>query len=196
VPASAVIGDDSMGLIPGETLSLKELLYGLFLHSANDAAETIALNYSSGRYNFIYAMNQKVKALGLSHTHFTNDTGLEGDGNQYSTAYDLMVITRDALAFPVIKEVASTPEYSISATNTHQEYDLVNETNLLTTYPGVAGFKTGYTPEAGYCLITYLEYRRHAIIAVVLGSDNRRDDMKQILDYSLKKLDVTPPLHS
>jgi D-alanyl-D-alanine carboxypeptidase (penicillin-binding protein 5/6) len=141
-------------------------------------------------------MNDKVKALGLADTHYTNPSGLEGDGDQYTTAYDLFVITKYALEnYPLLGQVVQTPFYNIPQTNTHRSYDLYNETNLLTSYPGVKGVKTGYTPEAGYCLITYLEYKDHKIIAVLLGSENRRQEMKDILDYSLTTEGITPPKH-
>ncbi|OGH39015.1 MAG: hypothetical protein A3B44_04345 [Candidatus Levybacteria bacterium RIFCSPLOWO2_01_FULL_38_21] len=192
-----LIGEDSMGLSEGEVLSLKELLYGLMLHSGNDAAETLANNYPGGREKFIEAMNNKVKALGLSDTNFTNPTGLEGEGKQYTTAYDLLVITRYAiLNFPLFNEVVSTSDYNIPQTRIHKNFYLENETNLLTSYPGVLGVKTGYTPEAGLCLVTYLDYKGHKIIGILLGSDNRRQEMKDLLDYSLKSQGIEPPPHS
>jgi D-alanyl-D-alanine carboxypeptidase len=187
-----------MGLSSGETLTLEDLLYGLVLHSGNDAAEVLADNYIKGtREDFITAMNNKAKALGLSDTHFDNPTGLEGDGMQYSSAYDLLVMTRYALEnFPLFAKVSATYSYTIAQTSTHKEYDLSNETNLLTTYPGVKGVKTGYTPQAGLCLITYLDYGGHRIIGIILNSQNRRGDMKELLDYSLNTLGVTPPPYS
>lgn len=191
-----LVGEDSMGLDENEMLSQKELLYGLILHSGNDAAETIANNFQGGRDAFIGAMNDKAKSLGLSDTHFTNPTGLEGDGKQYSTAYDLLVVTRYAiLNFPLFNEVVSTFDYAIPQTSTHKSFYLENETNLLTSYPGVKGVKTGYTPEAGFCLVTYLDFGGHKIIGIILGSDNRREEMKELLDYSLKSLRVKPPAH-
>lgn len=192
-----LVGEDSMGLVAGETLSLEELLYGLILHSGNDAAEVLADNFPEGRSAFIDNMNLKAQALGLTNTHFTNPTGLEGDGQQYTTAKDLVVITRYALTnFPLFDQVAATFDYYIPPTATHQAYSLENETNLLSSYPGVKGVKTGYTPEAGLCLVTYLDYGGHQIIAVLLGSDDRRGEMKGLLDYSLKSLGITPPVHS
>lgn len=191
-----LVGEDSMGLTAGEVLSLSDLLYGLILHSGNDAAETLATNFPGGREAFITAMNQKAQALGLKTTHFTNPTGLEGDGNQYTTANDLLVITRYALEnFPLFVTVVATFDYTIPGIAIHKEYNLENETNLLTSYPGVKGVKTGYTPEAGLCLVTYLEYGGHRIIAVLLGSENRRQEMKDVLDYSLKQLHTIPPPH-
>lgn len=196
VTPDALVGEDSMGLTSGETLTLSDLLYGLVLNSGNDAAETLAANFSGGRSAFIQAMNQKIITLGLSDTHFTNPTGLEGDGNQYTTAKDLLVMTRYALVhFPLFRQVVATFDYTIPATDTHKAFYLENETNLISSYPGVKGVKTGYTPEAGLCLVTYLEYGGHQIIGVVLNSESRRDDMKELLDYGLKKEGITPPQH-
>ncbi len=191
-----LVGEDSMGLVNGEALDLKELLYGLILHSGNDAAEVLADNFSGGREAFIESMNLKAQSLGLMNTHFTNPTGLEGDGKQFTTARDLLIITEYALShFPLFDEVVSTFDYTIPATNTHAVFYLENETNLLSSYPGVKGVKTGYTPEAGLCLVTYLEYGGHRIIAVLLGSENRRQEMKDLLDYSLRSIGVIPPRH-
>lgn len=189
-----LVGEDSMGLSEGEVLTLDDLLYGLMLPSGNDAAETLAGNYDLGRDGFIKAMNDKAKALGLANTHFDNPSGLQGDGIQYTTASDLLVITRYALEnYPQFAKIVSTASHVIPEAITHKEYDLANETNLLTTYPGVKGVKTGYTPEAGLCLVTYLDYEDHKIIGIVLNSQNRRGEMKELLDYSLTSLGIKPP---
>ncbi len=190
-----LVGEDSVGFSEGEILSLNDLLYGLILHSGNDAAETLANNFYDGRSGFIKAMNDKAKALGLKNTNFTNPSGLEGDGHQYSTARDLLVITRYALLNPTFSKIAAMADYTIPKTSTHGEYYMENETNLLTTYPGVKGVKTGYTPEAGFCLITYLDYEEHKIIGILLGSENRRQEMRELLDYSLKTLGIKPPIY-
>ncbi len=196
VNKSDLVGEDSMGLTEGEVLTFDDLLYGLMLPSGNDAAEVLANNFEAGRDGFIKAMNAKAVSLGLINTQFDNPSGLQGDGVQYTTAYDLLVITRYALSnFPEFGQVVSSPEHSIEKTQTHKEYDLYNETNLLTTYDGVKGVKTGYTPEAGLCLVTYLDYRGHKIIGVILNSENRRQEMKTLLDYSLKSLGINPPLY-
>lgn len=194
VTKADLVGENSMGLTNGETLSLEELLYGLMLASGNDAAETLASNYNFGRENFIKAMDDKAKSLSLKNTQFVNPSGLEGDGKQYSTAYDLFVVSNYALTnFPLFRKVVSTFQYTIPYTKDHKEFYLENETNLLTSYPGVKGVKDGYTPEARLCLVTYLEHEGHKIIGVLLGSDDRRGEMKELLDYGLKKLGATPP---
>ena len=195
VTGQDLVGEDSMGLSNGEVLKLEELLYGLMLPSGNDAAEVLASDSPFGREGFIEAMNQKAKALGLHDTNFSNPSGLQGDGSQYTTVYDLLVITRYAMDnFPLFAQIVATPEYSLPETPTHKAYELVSETNLLTTYDGVKGVKTGFTPEAGLCLVTYLDYGGHQLIGVILNSENRRGEMKELLDYSLKALGVTPPV--
>lgn len=197
VKKSDLVGENSMGLTEDEELAMEELLYGLILQSGNDAAEVLASNYSNGRQKFIEAMNRKTQTLGLSDTEFTNPSGLEGDGNQHSTAYDLLVITKYALEnFSLFQKVISTIDYYIPKTEKHKAYYLSNETNLLTSYPGVKGVKDGYTPEAGLCLITYLDYKDHKIVGIILGSNNRRQEMKDLLDYSLNSLGIKPPKHS
>lgn len=196
VNGNDIVGENSMGLEPGEVLTQEELLYGLLLMSGNDAAEVLAANSPLGRQGFIDAMNEKVKDLGLSDTHFDNPTGLQGDGLQYTTAYDLLVITKYALDYyPLFADIVATSTVSLPKTTLHKEYTLNNETNLLSTYEGVKGVKTGYTPEAGLCLVTYLDYSGHKIIGIILNSENRRGEMKQLLDYSLKSLGIEPPIY-
>ena len=194
VSGADLVGEDSMGLEPGEILTLEELLYGLMLNSGNDASEVLARNYPSGRQAFLEAMADKAASLGLKDTQFSNPSGLQGDGVQYTTAYDLLVMTRYMLNnFPQMRKIVSTYEYIIPANATHKEYHLFNETNLLSTYPGVKGVKTGYTPEAGMCLVSYLDYEGHHVIGILMNSQNRRLEMKNFLDYSLEKLGTTPP---
>ena len=196
VPKEALVGENVIGLSEGEVMSLEELLYGVYMYSGNDAAETLAIN-TMPREEFIKTMNKKAKAIGLKNTNFTNPTGLQGDGDQHTTAYDLLLLSKYAVTnYPQIVKAASTHEYHIKETDDHYAYDLYNQLNLVTTYPGVKGLKDGYTPEAGLCLITYLDYNGHKIIGIVLGSENRRQEMKDLLDYSLNTLGITPPPHS
>jgi serine-type D-Ala-D-Ala carboxypeptidase (penicillin-binding protein 5/6) len=197
VNGADLVGEDSMGLEAGEVLPKEELLYGLMLNSGNDAAEVLAHNYPAGRQEFLQAMQDKAQALGLKDTLFSNPSGLQGDGEQYTTAYDLLVITKYALeTFPLFRTIVSTYQHDVPGTRTHKAYTLYNETNLLTTYPGVKGVKTGYTPEAGMCLVTYYENDNTQLVGILLNSPNRRGEMKQLLDFSLHSLGQTPPLPS
>ena len=95
--------------------------------------------------------------------------------------------------YPQIKKAASTAEHHLPASADHYEYYLYSQLNLLTTYPGVKGLKDGYTPEAGWCLITYYEKDDVELIGIVLGSEDRRGEMQTLLDYSLTKAGYNSP---
>lgn len=183
---------DKMLLIAGEKLTLRELLDGIFLISANDAAEVLAEGSVKSRKEFIKLMNNKATQLGMKDTYFANPTGLdEDDNNSYSTVYDLSILTRYLIRnYPLTTEISQTEHIYLPQTENHQDYDMYSGINLLTTYPGVIGFKTGYTPEAGLTLITLARKDGHEIIGVLLGSGDRRDEARELLDYSFKKLGV------
>lgn len=181
---------DKMLLIAGEKLTLRELLDGIFLISANDAAEVLAEGTTGNREEFIKLMNDKAKQLGLKNTHFANPTGLDEDtGNSYSTVYDLAILTRYLIRrYPQVVEISQSEHIYLPRTEDHQDYDMYSGINLLTTYLGVVGFKTGYTPEAGLTLITLAQKSGHEVIGVLLGSGSRRDEARELLDYSFKKI--------
>lgn len=194
VSADDLVGEDSMGLTPGEILTKDELLYGLLLNSGNDASEVLARNYPAGRAGFLKAMHDKAKVLGLQNTKFSNPSGLQGDGSQYTTVHDLLIMTKYALEnFRLFLTIVSTYEYTIPANIYHQEYFLTNETNLISSYDGVKGVKTGYTPEAGMCLVTYYEKDGVRLIGILLNSPDRRSEMRSLLDYSILTLGKIPP---
>lgn len=184
---------DHMGLLEGESLTTLELMSGLFLVSANDASEVFAESVMLSRPDFIEQMNQKAKQIGMANSWFINPSGLEEDGvSQHSTAYDVALMSRFAIVnFPKLVDITSQPEIMVPANEFHREYYLPSGINLVTTYPGVKGFKTGYTPEAGMTLVTYAEKGGHRIVGVILNSENRRDEARQLLDYSFQKLGVT-----
>ena len=182
---AAKIGENSMGLTLGEELTLEDLLYGLMLVSGNDAAVTIAEGIAGTESEFVKLMNAKVKSLGLRNTKFVNASGLdEDDKTQYSTAYDLVTIAHYVWEkYPKLREITATYNKFIEETGSHKAFDLYNDTNLLTTYPGVLGIKPGFTFEAGLCLVTYAENNGKKLLAVILGSDDRRGEMKELLDF-------------
>ncbi len=184
---------DHMLLQAGEKLSVEDLIYGIFLVSANDAAEALAENTDGGTDNFVKAMNERAKMLGMNDTLFINPTGLEEDGkDQFSSAYDVALMSRYAIKqFPHLVDLSSTYHEYIPATSTHQDYDMYSGINLLTTYPGVMGFKMGYTPEAGYTSVTLAQKEGHWVIGVILNSQDRRNEARELLDYSFKKLGVS-----
>lgn len=181
---------DKMLLIAGEKLSLEELLDGIILVSANDAAEVLAENTFFDREKFIKMMNQKALMLGMGDSKFINPSGLAEDGlDQFSTAYDVALMSRYAIKnFPHLVDISSTYHIYLAQSPTHQDYDMYSGINLLTTYPGVIGFKTGFTPEAGLTLVTVAKREGKMVLGVLLGSEDRRGEARELLDYSFKKL--------
>ncbi len=184
---------DKMLLIAGERLTLRELLDGIFLVSANDGAEVLAEEVTGDRQEFIDLMNSKAKQLGMKDSYFANPTGFDEDSNNsYSSVFDLAILTRYLIRnYPEVVEISKTEHIYLPQTNTHQDYDMYSGINLLSTYPGVVGFKTGYTPEAGLTLITLARKNGHEVIGVLLGSVSRRDEARELLDYSFGKLHGT-----
>ncbi len=194
---AANMDPDKMLLIAGERLSLEELIEGIFLVSANDAAEVLAENIASSRDEFIKLMNEQATALGMKDSLFINPSGLEEDDSttnsglkeQHSSAFDISLMSRYAIkTWPKLVDISSKDHIILPQTSTHQDYDMYSGINLLTTYPGVVGFKTGYTPEAGLTLVTLARRGDKEVLGVILGATDRRDDAKMLLDYSFKKL--------
>ncbi len=185
---AASIGENSMGLLEGEEYTLEELLYGLILNSGNDAAYAISEAVAGDTETFVYWMNLKAKELGLENTYFADPSGLDND--TYSTAYELVKLTRYALKDPDFREIAKTLEKTLEEPGKHATKQLYNQTNLLNTYPGVLGLKTGYTGAAGLCLVSYAENDGVELVGVVLGSNDRRSDMILMLDHGFSTLGV------
>jgi len=182
-----------MGLTPGERVTVRELLYGVFLNSGNDAAETLA-SATTSRSTFIADMNAKAARLGLRATHFLNPTGLDGAGH-YSSAADLAVggVYLES-HYPALVGIAATPAITLPATALHKTYALVNLDKLLHTYPGTYGLKTGWTEQALGCLITTSSRGGHRLLAVLLGAPNGTAyaQMPKVLDYGFELLGVLP----
>ena len=176
VPANLQADGSLMGLQSGETLTLKELLYGLLLPSGNDAALVIAQHISGSVESFVAAMNAKAQAIGLTDTHFENPHGYDSP-NHYSSARDLWRLAVYALENPVFAEIVSTPVAKVTGR------DLTNRNEMLISYPDADGVKTGTTDLAGECLVVTVRRNGHRALAVVLGSQDRYADARALLDY-------------
>lgn len=167
----------SMNLQVGETVTVEELLYCLLVSSANDAANLLAENVSGSIPAFVDAMNTRAQELGMTGTHFANPHGLHQD-NHYTTAYDIYLMTRKAMEFPLFQKIVATSRHTVPATNLSKERTLFSTNALISswrytgyTYSPAKGVKTGYTPEAGQCLVSYAQSSGRSLIAVVLGAD-------------------------
>lgn len=171
-----------MGLIPGERITVENLLYGALIHSGNDAAYALAEYYPGGVPAFIEAMNKKAAALHLTGSHFTNPVGYD-DPQHYMTAVDLAILAQAAISDPVILKMVAIPSITISDVTHTFYHPLRNVNQLLGKIPGVAGIKTGWTEAAGENLVTLVERNGHRVIFVVLKSQDRFADTTTLIDW-------------
>lgn len=160
-----------LGLKTGDKITLNDLLYGLMLCSGNDAAVQIAETIGGSVEGFAEMMNKKALDLGLKNTSFTSPHGLDEDGH-HTTAYELAILTDYALNNPTFAKVVNTKYYTVTING--KSKDLSNTNELLGYLQGVNGVKTGFTNNAGRCLVTSTSRNGHQIICVVLGADTKK----------------------
>lgn len=184
LPEDTTVGGSAIWLQPGEVLTVEDLLYALLLNSANDAAAALARHVAGSTQAFAQLLNDTALALGAKGTHFTNPSGMP-DPAHYTTARDLAVITCAALAHPVLRRIVSTRTHNITRQDPEGVRYLINHNKLLWRYPGAIGVKTGYTVEAGQCLVAAAQRGERTLIAVVQGSQGAAvwSDAVALLDY-------------
>ena len=165
------------GILAGETLSIKDLLYCLMLPSAADAANILADHVGNGIDNFVVMMNDFVAGLGCENTKFYNAHGLDTNPNAYTTANDLYKIVKYALQNPTFKEITSTSRYDIPPTNKYNSTRYLHNTNKMMNpgysdyyCDGVSGVKTGTTNAAGRCVITTASRDGYNYLLIVMGA--------------------------
>ncbi len=171
----------------GERLKMQDMLYGVMLHSGNDATVAVAEHISGSTEKFAQLMTNKAHAIGAVHTNFTNPNGLP-DPKQYTTAQDLAKITAYGYKNPLFRQIVGTQHKTIPWNNKGYDRDLFNENKLLWNYNGANGVKTGYTEAAGLCLVSSAARNDVHLIAVVLDADEMWVDSKALLDFGFSKL--------
>lgn len=180
-PAAVGIEGSSVYLHEDEKLTLEQLLYALLLESANDAAAAIAIALCGSIEAFADYMNKKAAELGLEHTHFENPHGLDGE-QHYTTAHDLSLIARAALAHPTLRNIVSTRKITIPLDGTQGARTLINHNKMLRYYEGAIGVKTGFTKRSGRCLVSAAERDGLVLIAVTLNAPDDWSDHTRMLD--------------
>lgn len=169
VPAECCgIEGSSIYLVPGEKLTVQDLLYGLMLRSGNDCAETLAVAVGGNIENFADMMNETAIRIGACNSHFVNPHGLHDD-EHYSTARDMALITAHGMKNDVFRQIVGTRSKVIPNTEKGENRLLVNKNKLLYNYEYCIGVKTGYTKAAGRCLASAAEKDGMTLISVVLG---------------------------
>jgi D-alanyl-D-alanine carboxypeptidase (penicillin-binding protein 5/6) len=177
-------------LVPGEKIRVEDVLKALLVYSANDAAQVLAQNYPGGEKEFVEAMNQKAESLGLRRSHFANATGLDSgidkrllNDYSYATAWDLAQLARVALKSEVIAKIVATESTTISDADGQRLRKIENLNQLLGEVRGVRGVKTGWTEEAGECLMTFISREEGEVVMVLLGSRDRFGETKKLVDW-------------
>lgn len=176
-----VVGS-KMGLLWHEQMTTHDLLYGLLVLSANDAAEVFASNYPEGREGFVAKMNEKAKELHAYNTNFKNPSGLDQDG-QMTTAKDLARIASQAMQKPEFAQIVGTKEYTAKSADGNIVHPLSNRNELLGKVDGVLGIKTGWTENARENLVTYVNRNNRKVIISLLGSQDRFSETEELINW-------------
>lgn len=169
----------------GEELTLRDLVYGLMLRSGNDAALAIAHFVGGSVDNFVNLMNNQAKQIGMTQTTFNNPSGLDQEKGNYSTAYDMALLTKYAMQNPEFKTIVGTKKYELK---TNLNYYLWNNKNkLLTTYKYATGGKTGFTTKAKRTLVTTASRNNVNLVAVTLNDGNDFEDHKNLFEEAFNE---------
>ena len=180
-------GGSRLGLKRGDKASVRDLLYGLMLRSGNDAAVALAEHVGGSVKGFAELMNEKAIELGLTNTHFVTPHGLD-DANHYTTALELAKLTDYAMNNETFAKIVGTKSTTIYINNQSRQINNTNE--LLGVLNGVVGVKTGFTNNAGRCLVTETKRNNIDIITIVLGADTKKDrtkDSVNLIEYTFSK---------
>lgn len=192
--ASKVDGS-SIWLASGEKHTLEELLYGVLLSSGNDASVAIAEGLAGSEKEFVAWMNKKAKDIGAKDSCFKNCNGLPETGH-FSTAYDLALITRYALHNPIFTKIVKTKKKAIEWPGRDYNRLMVNHNKLLWRYEYADGVKTGYTRQAGRCLVASATKNGQRLIAVVLNSKRMYEDSKLLFEYGFNNYQLLTVIQS
>lgn len=183
--AEAIGASDSLvtelEVVAGETLTVEQLLYGLLLTSASDAAVALAEHVAGTQEAFAVLMNDRARRAGATRSNFVNPHGFDHP-DHYSTAADLAFVAREAMRNPLFKQIAGTAEYDLVRPG-HATQRLVNRNELLGAFEGANGVKTGRTQAAGKSLVASAQRKEEFRIAVVLASPDPPKEAAALLDY-------------
>jgi len=167
----------------GDVFTVEQLVEGMMISSGNDAAIALAEFNSGDVGSFVEKMNQKAEDLGMINTHYANPTGLDHPNN-YSTANDIAILSKELLKYNLIRELASKSYDVIQAENTGYAYNLRATNILIDNYLNVKGLKTGKTPIAGECLTALADGPEgNEVLTIMIGSSDRFRESKILLDW-------------
>lgn len=180
----------SMGLREGDIVTKRALCYGMMLPSGNDAANAAAVKVAGSFGKFAEMMNNRAEKIGMKITGFATPSGLDAP-NHYSTAFDMALLTREALKNELFREICSTKSIKLSYGNPPYDRWLTNTNKLLTKYPYCIGVKTGFTDEAGRCLVSAAVHNGVTLICVTLNDPDDWNDHISLYDYGFSVASMT-----
>jgi len=189
IDSRALVHPSSLKFQAGEEFLLRDLLTAMLVSSANDACEAIAWHVGGNADRFVATMNERARALGLKNTHFANACGFDAPGH-YSTAADLAKLTEQALQEPVFSMMVRTIVRDIASVDGKRQMSL-HSTNELLLDPDVNGVKTGYTSNAGRCLIASMFKDGHRLLLVGLNVMDQWEQAIRLLRYGQAVLQGT-----
>lgn len=172
-----------LGLKSGERFRTQDLLAAALLNSANDACHALADHFSGNEAAFVTLMNRRAQALGMHDTRFTNACGHDQSGH-YSTAHDLSMLAHALLKHPSVLDITTQKSAQIATLDKQRHYNLKNKNALIGRYDGVLGLKTGFTPNAGKCLVAYARRGDNTVLLILLHGKDRWWDAVDILDLA------------
>ncbi|MBI2865234.1 MAG: D-alanyl-D-alanine carboxypeptidase [Chloroflexi bacterium] len=177
-----------MGLMPGEEITLEALLFGLLLPSGNDAAIAIAKHIAGSEQQFVQMMNDKVRQLGFTNTHFVNPHGLDAP-DHYSTAYEMAMLGRYAMNNPTFAKIVATKEITIAGKQ--RKYTLENANALLWDYAGADGVKIGFTGRAKQAIVASAKRNGRRLFVTLIRSNARVSDSRALFDYFFANVEMS-----
>ncbi len=172
----------SMGLLPGDTVTLEGLVYGMLLQSGNDAANVTAATLGGSVENFVSVMNKRAAEIGMRDTHFETPSGLDSK-EHYSTAYDMALLGCTAIKNPRFAAVCSQKSAAVCYGNPPYRRTLTNHNRLLRIYDDAIGIKTGFTKKSGRCLVSAARRDGVTLVAVTLNAPDDWSDHSRLLEY-------------
>ena len=185
----ALVEGSSMGLHIGDVITVEGLVTGALLASGNDAANAIALTVRPSFEEFAALMNERAKEIGAQNTSFVTPSGLD-NAQHYTTAYDLALIAREAMANPVFSDIARKSIAQVEFQNPVKTCTLSNHNRLVKEYEGAIGVKTGFTKKSGRCLVSCAERDGVKLLVVTLNDPDDWKDHKALLDYGFSQVTV------
>ena len=178
----------SLGIAPGDQITLKEAMRGMMVVSGNDAAVAVAETVGGSVAGFADMMNAEAVKMGATHSHFVNPNGLTAAGH-HTTAVDMARMAAYGLKhYPEFAYTVALPSYQMHYIDGHTKYVTTTNHFLTSGYEGASGVKTGYTQAAGDCLVASATRNGHTLVVALFNDDDRWEDAPAILDYGFRRI--------